>query len=249
MNNQEQTKNKTSSTLALLTMAAMFLGVLCFFLPLVTVNFFGSHSFTAMDVVVGDVSDDTARTCLTICLAASVFGGVFAGLGYKSAKMLVVSLILSLANCALMAATMAEAMDYAAIGFHLFEILNVAALIMSIIGVSISGQQRTTTILLQPDKKSISCATCGAQMEADAVFCSKCGTSVAKKVVRSMIVCPTCYAEQDSDAVVCSICGQPMRQKKESGKNKGDRNAICPHCGARQSSENTHCKYCNTPMR
>src|SRR5262245_36033434 len=47
---------------------------------------------------------------------------------------------------------------------------------------------------------SVTCASCGADQQPDARFCSACGSSLYR-------TCPSCGAEQAADAAFCSACG------------------------------------------
>ncbi len=50
----------------------------------------------------------------------------------------------------------------------------------------------------------LGCATCGAALAVDSVFCKKCGA----RVVPSSIVCGACKTENDPDSVFCKKCGK-----------------------------------------
>lgn len=277
MDNQLLAPKNRTSLLALLVMCAMFLALISLFMPLVSVGFFGTWSWSAMDVLLEEAGDDEIRPFIAFCMAGSIVGGIFAAIGYKKVKLVLVSLIIAAANCVMMVAAMSEDIDYAAIGFYLFELMNLAALVMSIVGLYLNGKTQEE-VVVQP---TVVCASCGASMEAKAAFCAKCGAA-AKKPESRMISCPKCSAAQPADAMFCSKCGSSLRgdvmpktpsvttpstptptptptstptpaptstSTPASAKDKGDRKAVCPHCGARQSTENTNCKYCGTPMK
>ncbi len=54
------------------------------------------------------------------------------------------------------------------------------------------------------------CSSCGAEINDNAVVCTKCGCSVANTSQPSTLnvkYCPTCGAQLNSNAVVCTKCG------------------------------------------
>lgn len=262
MDNQSLAPKNRASLLALLVMCAMFLALISLFMPLASFSFIGTWSWSAMDVLLEEAGNEEMRDLIVLCMAGSIVGGVFAAIAYKKVKLVLVSLIVAAANCVMMVAAMSEDIDYAAIGFYLFELMNLAALVMSIVGLYLNGKTQEQ-VVVQP---TVVCASCGASMEANAVFCARCGAA-AKPVPESkpVAICPRCNAVQPNGAMFCGICGSSMRgdvipnvppvsvpptsTHLKTPPVKGDRNAICPHCGARQSSENSNCKYCGTPMR
>lgn len=56
-----------------------------------------------------------------------------------------------------------------------------------------------------PDGKS--CPGCGAPLQFDAVFCSKCGIALSMK-------CPGCSASVSAEDVFCSRCGKALNLKE-----------------------------------
>ena len=265
MNNQLLAPENRTSLLALLIACAMFLAVLSLFLPVVSVEFLGTWSITGMEAIFDGIADETGVTCLAICLAGSVLAGISAVAAYKKAKLLLIPLILVVLNCIMMVVGVGDDIDYVAFGFYLFEIMNLAALVMAIVALYLSSKNGGTVAA-----HMLVCAACGAKMEANAGFCASCGATAKKTDPKPVVVCPKCKATQDDGAVFCSTCGSSLRGRDvmptttpipapkpapapiptpTPTKDKGDRKAICPRCGARQSSENSNCKYCGTPMR
>lgn len=59
-----------------------------------------------------------------------------------------------------------------------------------------------------PDGKS--CPGCGAPLQHDAVFCSKCGITLSMK-------CPGCSASVSAEDVFCSRCGKVLNLKEARG--------------------------------
>lgn len=62
------------------------------------------------------------------------------------------------------------------------------------------GQEKTST-LLNSAKHNKKCSTCGANINTDAIFCSKCGNSV-----EGFKICPCCGAKNFPKASACCVC-------------------------------------------
>ena len=61
--------------------------------------------------------------------------------------------------------------------------------------------ERLNKALISKSKKIV-CSACGAELDANAKFCSNCG----KKIGGSRI-CPNCHAENVAEAKFCAMCG------------------------------------------
>lgn len=73
------------------------------------------------------------------------------------------------------------------------------------------------------------CPFCGAENDAEAMFCAQCGQPVSKTV------CPHCGAEIDPDADFCEACHHYIRKD------------ICSYCGSSLSGNEAYCPECGCP--
>lgn len=77
------------------------------------------------------------------------------------------------------------------------------------------------------------CQSCGAVINGDAEFCSKCGTKYVAPVSK---VCPSCGAILKEDSLFCTKCGQPVdiefgiksESKSESESESGSESGSVP---------------------
>jgi predicted RNA-binding Zn-ribbon protein involved in translation (DUF1610 family) len=67
------------------------------------------------------------------------------------------------------------------------------------------------------------CTACGAEIDEEQTFCSKCG---AKQEARVAPPVAETAAAEDSPKKQCTACKQEIRQDQ----------VFCPHCGAKQSA-------------
>ncbi len=77
----------------------------------------------------------------------------------------------------------------------------------------------------------VSCASCGALIPGDAMFCNACG---AKRPEQKK--CVACGALMPDDAVFCNACGAGAEEKNacpSCGKNISPADTFCPGCGAK----------------
>lgn len=76
--------------------------------------------------------------------------------------------------------------------------------------------ERSETGVISPEKAK--CAKCGHLCDAEAAFCSKCGTSLVKtpeppakpKTMNEPKICPNCNKQLTAQARFCSGCGKPV---------------------------------------
>ncbi len=55
------------------------------------------------------------------------------------------------------------------------------------------------------------CSNCGATVESDMAFCTKCGTKI--KTLSERNLCPNCRAEYGKDVIYCKSCGTKLINK------------------------------------
>ncbi len=116
------------------------------------------------------------------------------------------------------------------------------------------------------------CPTCGAVVPLTAIFCNKCGTSVANLHVHRVVtrkVCPHCGRPNPSQAAFCSYCFSSLANAKTSDmqlvhecQNLGDitvrqsyledsngKNIVCPNCGSLNHPNEQFCVHCGLKLQ
>lgn len=219
-----------SSLMSVLAICALFVVLLSFLLPYVSVNFFGTHTLSGVDFIVTSVEGEEFPAKLAVvCPLLAVISMFCAFLAVKSTKASIGTIALSIVGMIVMIVAMADddwdiivAIDYASTGFYLFEVMNFTAIILSIASIYMGKNEKNGE-----DKREI---------------------------VTNKKVCPKCKAEQDKNAAFCRFCGTPLTGGKITTHESGSKSinkkskAICPHCGARNIEETEKCKYCGTSM-
>ena len=77
--------------------------------------------------------------------------------------------------------------------------------------------------------KSKTCPFCGAENDAEYMFCSQCGQPIGKAA------CPHCGADMDPDADFCEICHHYIKKD------------VCSYCGAALTGNEAYCPECGSP--
>ena len=244
---------KQSSLMAILAVCALFVVLLSFLLPYVSVNFFGTHTMSGVDFIVEAIEDEELPAMLAmICPVLGVVGLICAFAAIKTNKASVGTIISSGIGMIVMIVSMSDndwdiivALDYAAAGFYLYEVMSFAAIILSAASMymskgTIPGRDDPIPAP-KPEPKP-----------------------APKPAPMTKKICPKCKKEQDKDAAFCRFCGTPLSGSKptpptpepapkptpkpipnaDQTKKKGK--VICPHCGARHIEGTTKCKYCGT---
>lgn len=241
---------KGSSPISVLTICAIFIALLSFLLPYVSINFFGVHTISGIAFIVEAIEyEELPAMLVVICPVLSVAGLIFAFASMKSSKVSVGTIVSSGIGMIIMIVAMSGgdldiivALDYAGIGFYLYEVMSFAAVVLPAVslymskGTTLGKDDPISTPKPNPAPKP---------------------SSLTKKI------CPKCKKEQDKDASFCRFCGTPLGEStaappapkpdpKPAPKSapKDDpiknRKVICPHCGARHIEGTTKCKYCGT---
>lgn len=242
---------KQSSIMAALTICVVFVALISFFLPLYSVNFFGTYSYSGFDAVMDAMDDpEFPELGIALCLACSIIGMGCSLMAMKNSKAGIGTIVTSAVGMILMIVAMSDdsdilkAIDYAAVGFYLFEIMHFAAIILSAATIYKSKTTALETNVVKPTPAPV-------PEPAPA----------PKPVASAKHTCPKCKAEQEKDAVFCRFCGASLGTSKpvsvpnpipcpapdpKPAPIKKDGKVICPHCGARHAEGTVKCKYCGT---
>lgn len=242
---------KQSSLMATLAVCAVFVALISCFLPFVSISFFGRYSYSAVDFIEEIIDDpEFPDVGLVISVACTILGIVFSLLALKKRGMAVGTTITSTTAMILMIVAMTsdiglgqKAIDYAAIGFYLYEIACLAAIVMSVMSKRVDSSNTGKTpspVPIVPDpipvKKTV-CPKCKAELEKDVAFCRFCGMPISNSK-------PTPKPDPTPDPVPApDPSPTPMpAPKKKDGK------VMCPHCGARHAVGTANCRYCGTAI-
>lgn len=247
---------KQSSLMAALTLCVVFVALISFFLPLYSVNFFGTYSYSGFDAVMDAIDDpEFPELGIALCLICSTIGIICSLFAIKHSNAGVGTIITAAIGMILMIVSMSDdsdilkAIDYAAVGFYLYEIMCFSAIILSAASMYMSRGAASETDNPVPTPKPAPKPT-------------------PKPTPPTKKICPKCKAEQDKDAAFCRFCGTPLGGSKPTpptpeptprpdpkptpnpapGPIKPKGKVICPHCGARHIEGTVKCKYCGTSL-
>ena len=259
-------KKSTQQLMALLTACACGMAILCFFLPMLTVNFFGSWSFNGFNLI-DEYGDDSYP--LIIALACSAIGIILALVANKNRKVLIGNIALSIIGMTFMFILFGEEelFSEAGVGFYAFVVMHLAAVIMAIVALTRPVDEIANKVA--PAKKT--CHKCGKSVGEEQLFCDGCGADLRKKPEPPKENrCKACGKVIDKDVAFCRFCGASTKDlpvpptppeppvppmpstphvRPVPSSDKVKRTAICPHCGAKQMEGTVICKYCGTSMK
>ena len=253
---------KRSSLLATLAVCAACVALVSFFLPFVSISFFGTYSYSAIELI-EEIIDypEFPYVGVPISLVCAILGIVFSLLALKIRGMEVGTIITSIAGMVIMIVAMISdlglgisAINYAGIGFYLYEMASLAAIVLSLSARNISKSAETSVAggIPNPAPKPIPKPVPPVP-----------GPTPTKKTV-----CPKCKATQEKDAAFCRFCGTPINNGKPIPPKPApspeprpkpapapapvvkvkDGKVMCPHCGARHVVGTIRCKYCGTAI-
>lgn len=231
---------KQTSLMSILTLCVLLTTLISFFLPLYSVNFFFTYSYSGFDAVMDAIADPVfPELGIALCLICSIIGIICSLFAMKCSNAGVGIIITSAIGMILMIVSMSDdsdilkAIDYASVGFYLYEIMCFSAIILSAKSMYIFNGNDSPLPVPKPKPKPA----------------SKPNPSTKK-------ICPKCKKGQDKDAAFCRFCGTPLGESevtppapkptpKGDPVKKNDK-VICPRCGARHIEGTTKCKYCGT---
>ena len=249
---------KQTSLMATLAVCAVFVALISFFLPFVTINFIGEHSYSAIDCF-EEIMDDPEFPDLGLlismgCTVLGVFSALFA---LKERGMEVGTIVTSVAGLIFMLIAMSsdigfglKAIDYAGSGFYLYVMASFSAIILSISArymspnADSSDAGKIPTPVPEPlpkpkppapapiPVKKVVCTKCNAEQDKNAAFCRYCGTPINNNKIVSLEPVPT---------------PDPVPTPEHVSKIKEGK-VMCPHCGARHVKGTPSCKYCGTAI-
>ena len=255
--------------MAMLAVCAVFVAFVSFFLPFVSISFIGTYSYSAIELI-EEIIDypEFPYVGVPISLICTILGIIFSLLALRIRGMEVGTIITSAVGMLIMIVAMISdlglgisAINYAAIGFYLYEIASLAAIILSV-------SARYTS-------KSADASADGGIPSPAPKPTPKPVPPAPGPIPTKKTICPKCKAEQEKDAAFCRFCGTPINNSKkkpypEPDPEPGpeldpeldpvpgpgptpppkpkDGKVICPYCGARQLAGTTTCKYCGTAI-
>ena len=91
------------------------------------------------------------------------------------------------------------------------------------------------------------CANCGAELDEDFLFCTECGTPVAKTAASGEVendTCRGCGALVEKGMRFCTECGMPMEARAVTSSGK----RFCLTCGAVLEDDVLFCTECGTKV-
>ncbi|WP_225333788.1 double zinc ribbon domain-containing protein [Halomicrobium urmianum] len=96
---------------------------------------------------------------------------------------------------------------------------------------------------------SIDCPDCGADLSADAEFCTECGSDAVGEDEASdeaeLSECPSCGTDVDADDSFCAGCGEDLDAHR--GDDDGGLEA-CPSCGTDVDAADSFCASCGEDL-
>lgn len=238
---------KKSSLMATLAACAVFVALISFFLPLYSVNFFATFSYSGFDAVMEALEDpEFPELGIALCLVCSIISVFCSLLALGSSGAGIGTILLSATGMILMIVSLSDdsnfikAIDYAAIGFYLYETMSLLAIILSAaayvgkktVPATIPYSESVTASVPKPPTPVKNfCPKCRKANGEDAAFCRYCGTALNRKLSKSKHngvdapvprpkpkpkkVCFWCETKNDADAVVCHICGASLEREKD----------------------------------
>ncbi len=217
---------KQSSLLSVLAIIAIFVALLSFLLPFISVNFFGTQTFSGIEVIAESIDDEEMPAMLSaLCPILCVVGLIDLFATMKKNASPVAAIVVLGISMVVMIIAMADddwdiitALDYAGVGFYLFEFMNFAAIVFSALSIYMSQKAALTfegkLVEETVDTPDIICPYCGSAIPEKTAYCPLCGkpqTLISEKTETvSIRVCPSCRANVKGNAAFCPFCGKPM---------------------------------------
>ncbi len=249
---------KQSSLITILAICALFIALLSFLLPYVSINFLGTHTISGIDFIGEAVDNEELPAMLAVlCPILSIIGLICAFSAMKLNNASIGTLISSAVGMIIMIVAMSDenwdiivAIDYAAVGFYLYEIMSFAAIVLSAASIYLTKNAVTTGDgTFSPMSKlthkpapaplaKVICPACKREQAQDAAYCRFCGTEILRTA-----------STRVSNPPPVDVVDWISKPGKSAAVEKTERKAICPYCGARQREDAVRCKYCGTSMK
>lgn len=168
-----------------LSICAAAVSLISLFMPFLSVEFFGSYSESGVELL-SDVFDyiDYPAGGMVVALGAALISLIFCLVALANDKISIVSAIFSIGAMVAMFIGLSEDMDYAAVGFYMFEAAQLAVVVLSLVSVCYKNgsSQSVTANHVSPAAPSANggiaaryCVGCGTPLSAEAKFCPNCG--------------------------------------------------------------------------
>ncbi len=239
-------QNRRTSLLGTLTICAAVVALISFLLPLYSVEFFGTHSVSGVEMVQeGFEYMDFPELGVSLSCLCSLIGVLFSLAAQKNPKCAICTAVASVVSMLLMLIAMTDdssylkSIDYAGMGFYVFMIMHIATLVLVVSKRYVSTGQQQTTVptpnpkpVPEPADDYILCPHCGASIAKAAAFCRYCGQRMEKEEAIPPFLepnpapppapnleetCPQCGTSVSKAAVFCRNCG--LRIDKSSKKS------------------------------
>ncbi len=131
--NQNKTSKKSPSfILSVLSVFTTVFSLIAYFLPFLSVNFFGKITKTGFDLFMDVLDDfDMPEAGIALAFICSVICVVLSIVSVKARKASIGTIFFSAACMVLAYIGISEDFDYASMGFYMFEIFSFASIIIS----------------------------------------------------------------------------------------------------------------------
>ena len=261
---------KQTKLMSALALCAVLVALISFFLPLFSVSFFGTHSQSAMDVIM-ESSDfsDMPELGVVLSLGCTVLSLVFSFLSLKMCGAGAGTIVTSVLGMIMMMVAMSDdsyyvkLIDYAAVGFYLYEAMCGVAVVLSLVAMITAKSADSAVKVEIADARTVVPAPASVPGPVPAPI--KVSTPSPTPAPKIRTICAKCSAELDKEAVFCRFCGTPTGKKAPAPvptpapapasaptpkpvPAKKNEKVICSYCGARHKAGTETCQYCGTAI-
>ena len=243
--------HKQLSQMPILAVGTALLAFISLFLPLISINFLGSHSYSTMDIFeglggIGGILEDLepASVSLLLVLVCTLLALIFSPYARKNKKAGTGTIIVSVIGMILMLVIMTydlglgiKGMDYAGIGFYLYELASLATVVLTACAVRASNH--TTSVVHAPmPSEPVHTPPPAAEPKYAPAPAPKPMPNPSPKPTPVPAPKPTPVPGPKPTPV-----SPPVPRPEPKAK---DDMVICPRCGAKQVAGTISCRYCGT---
>lgn len=100
-------------------------------------------------------------------------------------------------------------------------------------------------------KGIVRCKNCGADVDANAVYCNRCGAKQVPDIVIQAKgkICPDCGKEIAEGQIFCTGCGRKLDAEVLQVEPEEPAKRECPNCGAELGEGAGFCSNCGTQVK